>query len=78
MWSPSLRSRHQSPACTSPLPIHATCPAHLIFLDLITWIILGEEQRSFSSSLCSFLQSHVSSPLLVLNHPKDKMKGAVG
>jgi hypothetical protein len=37
------------------LPIHATCPAHLILLDLITSTILGEEYRSLSSSLCSFL-----------------------
>jgi hypothetical protein len=31
-------------------PIRATCPAHLILLDFITWTILGEE---YSSSLCS-------------------------
>ena len=29
-------------------PIHATCPAHLILLDLITRTILGEQYRSFS------------------------------
>ena len=34
-------------------PIHATCPAHLIFLDFITWTIVGEQYRSLSSSLCS-------------------------
>ena len=32
-------------------PIRATCPAHLILLDFITRTILGEEYRSFSSSL---------------------------
>ena len=36
-------------------PICATCPAHLIFLDFITRTILGEENKSFSSSLCNLL-----------------------
>ena len=38
-------------------PIRATCPAHLILLDFITWTILGEKYRSLNSSLCSFLHS---------------------
>ena len=42
-------------------PIRAACPAHLILLDLITRKILGEECKSLSSSLCSFLHSPVSS-----------------
>ena len=32
-------------------PIRATCPNHLILLDFITRTILGEEYKSFSSSL---------------------------
>ena len=35
----------------------ATCPARMILLDLITWTIFGKQQKSLSSSLCSFLHS---------------------
>ena len=45
-------------------PIRATCPAHLILLDFITRTILGEEYRSFSSSLYNLLHSPVASSLL--------------
>ena len=46
----TLYTTHSSPICS-------TCPAHLILLDFITHIILGEEYRSFSSSLCNLLHS---------------------
>ena len=45
-------------------PISATCSAHFILLDLTTRIIFGEDYRSLSSSLCSFLHSLVTSSLL--------------
>ena len=59
-------------------PICATCPAHLILLDFITRTILGEEYRSFSSSLCNLLHSPVTSSHLgpnillntILKHPQ--------
>ena len=44
--------------------IRATCPAHFILLDSITRKIFGEQYRSLSSSLCSFLHSSVISSLL--------------
>ena len=63
-WSPSLRFPHQDPIHPLSSPIRATCPAHLILLDFIARTILGEKYKSFSSSLCNFLHSPVTSSLL--------------
>ena len=51
-WSPSLLFPHQDPMHPPLLTIRATCPAHLILLHFITRTILGEQYKSFSSSLC--------------------------
>jgi hypothetical protein len=77
-WSLSIRIFYQTPVCSSPLPIRATCSAHLILPDLITQIIFGEQYRSLSSSLCSCLLSPVTSSHLrpkyshhlILKHPQ--------
>ena len=59
----SLRFPYQNPLHACPLPIRATCPAHPI-LDFINKTILGDEYRSWSSSLCSFLHFPIPSSLL--------------
>ena len=48
-------------------PIHATCTAHLILLDLVTRIVFGGQYRSLHSSLCTSLHSPVKSSLLEPN-----------
>ena len=58
----SLRFSHQNPVYATPLP--HTCPTHLMLLDLISWTALGEQYKSSSSSLCSFLHSPITSSLL--------------
>ena len=62
--SPSLRLPHQNHVHAPPSSLRATCSTHLILLDFITRTALGEEYRSLSSSLCSFLNSLVTSSLL--------------
>ena len=54
-------------------PIHATCPAHLILLYLITRTPFCEQYRPFSCSLCDFLHClsprPISDPNILRNTP---------
>ena len=59
-WSLSLRFPHQDSIHPLSSPICTTCPAHLILLNFISLTILGEQYRSFSSSLCSLLRSPIT------------------
>ena len=63
-WSFSLQVSPPNPVYTSPLPISAICPVHLILLNLITQKIFGEAYRSLCFSLCRFLHSPVTLSLL--------------
>jgi len=58
---------HKNPVYTSPHPVRATCPTHLILLDFITRIIFGEQCRSLSYSLRNFFHSPLTSSLLGLH-----------
>ena len=66
-WSLSFRVPYQNPVYASPLSHTCYTPRSSRSSYFITRTILGEQYRSLSSSLCSFLHSPVTSSLLAPN-----------
>jgi hypothetical protein len=66
-WSPYIVPFLQvflSKPWTYASPLHLTCPAHLILIDLIILIMFGEKHKLWIPKLCSHLQSPIISSLL--------------
>jgi len=63
-WFLAFRTPHQNPVCTSPLTHTCHMPNLSHSSYLITSIRFNEDNRSLSSSLCSFLHYSVTSSLL--------------
>ena len=63
-WSPSLRFPHQNPIQPPLLNDTRHMPSQSYSSRFYHHTILGEQYKSFSSSLCNLLLSPVTSPLL--------------
>ena len=59
-WSFSLRFPHQNPAHLSPLPLHASCPAHLIPLHFTTRRIINSTETNSQTFESFFSQDYLS------------------
>jgi hypothetical protein len=62
-WSTPFWRSHENLVCITLLTMHATCN----FLDLFILIIVDEEYKLLSSSLCNFLQLPITPTLFSPN-----------
>jgi hypothetical protein len=58
-------------SCMHLSPTHATCSAHLILLDTMTWLIFGDEYRSWANHVVFSNPCYLipSTPKYLLQHP---------
>ena len=73
----SIRFPHQILVYTSP-PVRATWPAPFVFLDFITWAILGEEYRSWRWMSCEMWRLVAQSMFPAVPTERNALSSGIG